>query len=421
MSCPSAEIGAALRGGGCGPATAPRNWVRVDALDSSRVMMGTPAQVRWVSLSAKDAMGRFGYIKSLAIRGNVVFTAGATNDAVSAHMLRSCIHQIDLMDVSGHKYYAALDGRDIIDDHYYRHGRLPYALAGSIAANLGAAAGYTRQMDIEFALVSRAVGANPLDGLIPIAALQQAPAEAFQFVPRTAFASSPAGITITGYTRPDAVAGLEVWAEVVYLASLPGSPGVPPTIDAPWMLRNYTLQGQDQVLEGEKRKTNYAHIRYRDEDLFGSPSGITGQNLASLIDGMTVEVGGQTYLSALRTLDLVDRGNALRREGVTGFADSADALGLPNLTLPQEASVTHPEVYVLPWRSSEDAPAGPIPVRFATQPATSTRWLHRMTGCDNADRAQEIKAAMGCGCAVRVIPNSQNGSVDGSLPKVLTK
>lgn len=419
-ACVGTELGAALRLGGCGKATMPRNWVRVDAMDSSRTVLGQMTQVRWAALNAKDPMGRFGYIKSLAIKGNVVITAGATNDAVSAYALRGLFGDIDLMDLTGHKYFAALDGRDLVDDHYYRHGRLPSALPGAILANVGAGS-ISRQIDTEIALVSRAVGASHVEGLIPIAALQTASMEAFQFSLRSAIPGSPAGLTVTGFTKPDGVAGLEIWAEVVYIAGNPGSPDVPPVIDAPWVLRNYTLQGQDQKLDHETRKHSYAVIRYRNTDTFNSPGGTTGQNLAGVIASLTAEVGGQTFLSALSATDIFVRNGALKREGVTGFGDSAEALGLNDLVLPAEPATIVGDVMVLPFRPTEDAPSGPVIVHMGTQPCTDTRWLHRAVGCDRADRVDAIKAAMQCECPVRVFTNTPNGSVDGALPKFLTK
>ncbi len=423
MAC-STEIGAALRSGGCGVAPSGRVPVTIDTPDATRAAPNLVVQTKWGSYAAsrrgRDSRIEDAYVKTIFIRGNVLFTTGATNAAVSAHMMRSIFQNIILKDVSGHSYIGGgLDGRSIVDDCYYRHGRLTKALTGAVAANLGAAQ-HTRDISLEIPLGYRGVGQDPREGLIPIAALQTADMDAFSFQLRSVLPTAPNGWTsIDSFTRPDGTAGLTIDAEIVWIPRRPD--GVPYWIDAPWMLRNYVLQGNDIVLNAADRKHIYAHIRYNAEDTFGSPGGTTGQMLASLIDQMQIEVGGLQVFSpgSLRTIDLAVRGTQLKEEGTTSFGDSADALGLANLVLPAENAVTTPDVYSLQWAASDQAPSGPVLFKMQTQPATSTRFLHRTVGCVSADRAQKILSAMSCGCAVNVL--TANGQQEPGAPVMLSK
>lgn len=428
MAC-TTEIGAALRRGGCGNAPSPRGWSRIDQPDATRAAPNLVVQTRWqgagsASRKGKDSRVEDAYIKSIAIRGNVLFTTGATNSLVTAHLMRSIFYNIKLKDCTGHSFFdGGIDGRDIVDDCYYRHGRLPQALPGVVGVNLGAGS-HTVAIDLEIPLGYRAVGQDPREGLIPLATLQTADLDAFSFQCRSVL-PSPGGVAVPGFTsidsftRPDGTAGLEIWAEIAWIPRR--EDGVPYWIDAPWMLRNYVLQGNDVALNSDDRKHIYAHVRYRAEDTFGSPNGVTGQQLASLIDNMQCEVGGLPVFqpASLRTIDLAVRSAELKAEGVTSFGDSADALGLAPLTLPAEAGVTTPDVYMQPWRASDDAPAGPYLINMQTQPATSTRFLHRTVGCVNAERAKTILAAMSCGCAVNVL--TANGQQEPGTPVMIKK
>lgn len=405
-ACASTELGAALTAmSKCASAPEPRDWKLVDRIDPARgAAPGQQVTVQWNAIAAQDTLGRYAHVRALEIRGSVVLTSDGANAAVTGYMLRSLIQNIFLSDAGAHMYYAALNGRTIIDDYWLRHWRLPRPL-NAIGAAVPAG-NFNARIDLEMALVGRYPGASPIEGLIPLACLQMTDgSQGMRFTCGSVIAGNPApaGLTVVSFLRDDGNPGLDIWADIVYLDQ--------PVIDAPWSVREYILAAPNGTLKAEGAKTEYAAVRYFPEDAAAN----AGQQQAAAIDNVTLQCAGMIF-GQQRAIDLVQRQDLL-----AGSApESATALGLANLGQPAEPGTTVPMLLILPQRSRETAPAGPVVYNFATQPAANQRFIHRTTDCDTSDRASRMLAAIKCGTSTCYQPGSTDPGVnDATAPKVV--
>lgn len=407
------ELGSAV--GSCSRCEAspvPRDWFLIDAVDPARgARPGGQVTVQWNGLSPQDNRGRYCMIKSIKISTTALITSNGANDAVTAYMVRSLYQQINLSDAGGHFYLAALDGRTCIDIPWLMGYRLPFPLDGAIPA--ASPAGTVRvRMDLEIPLVGRFDGASPTEGMLALAALQQTDgSQGMQFRLGTAIAGNPApaGLTLVSFEKDDGSAGLDVWVEYVYTDL--------PIIDAPWSWREYTIAEANNNLKNVNAKTIVAAARYFPEDAAAN----LGQQLAANIDNVTLTCAAASFAQQ-RRIDLVRRQDFLAQ---TAYG-SASALGLPQLAQPNEPTVTQGMLLLVPYRTRETAPAGPVIFKFATQPNAFTRFVHVTCDCDNEERAAKILAAIKCGpatCyqATNPIVNGQPalGVSDSTAPKVV--
>ncbi len=392
----------------CVPMPRDRDWVLVDQLDSTTGAPNKLVNVDW-GVDDRDPAGRYGHVRGLKICGFVVLTSDGANAAVSAYTLRGLFSQIILTDALGHEYWQNADGRNIVDDFWRRHMRLPYPLDGAVPALLPAG-DHTFCIDLEFSLASRAQGGNPLERILNIAALQKAGSTSFQFRLANTGATipgNPAGLTVKEFRRDDGQLGLDIKADVVYTDKL--------IADAPWGVRDYTDTEVNHWLK-YSGKHEYAIVRHLIED--NNNSGTTGQQEAGLIDNLSVRVGKGIAVDSLKLSDLRRRDLELQRS----FPESAVALGLANLMEPAEPGVTDPSRTFLPLRPREYAPAGRVTFKM-DRPGNFTRFLHAFVDCDTSDRINKLKQAASCsvsGCMQIVNGQMVQGVVDPTLPKIIT-
>lgn len=399
MAC-SPNLGHALARG-CPAMPLQRDWRHVEAIDSTRAAPGREVFVNFKAIAPQDSRGRHAHVRSLRIAGKVRVTAGANNDAVSAHRMRGIFQQIKLSDHSGWDYLFGLDGRSIIDDSYFRGGRfrMQGPLGGSIAANVGAG-NVDRDIELVIDLVGQAPGASPVEGLILLASLQAADSQAFRFRLASVLPGTPAGLTVASFLRNDGTAGLDVWADVVYLDEA--------IVESRWGLREYTKTEKSGQLDHPDARHEYIVARYFAED-----SG--GQNAVASIDGVSLQVGGMAALAGARQIDLTERQSFL----VESEPGSSANLGLTSLDIPTESGLA--ALILLPPRPREHAPAGPVAYRFTTQPAANTRFLHRFALCDDGERAMKIlREATTSPCEVGQLVGGTfvRGIHDPTAPKV---
>lgn len=393
----------------CVPMPRDRDWVLVDQLDQTTGAPNKLVSADWSGMDDRDAVGRFGHIRGLKICGFVVLTSNGANAAVSAYTLRGLFSQIILSDALGHEYWQNADGRNIVDDFFRRHMRLPYPLDGAVAAGLPAG-DHTFCIDLEFSLSSRAQGGNPLERILSIAALQKGGAEALQFRLANTGATipgNPAGLLVKEFRRDDGQLGLDIKADVVYTDKL--------IADAPWGVRDYQLTEVNTQLK-YSGKHEYVIARHLIED--NNQSGTTGQQEAGLIDNLSVRVGKGIAVDSLKLSDLRRRDLELQRS----FPDSAVSMGLPLLFEPADVGVTDPSRVFLPTRPREYAPAGKVTFKM-DRPGTFTRFLHSWVECDTQDRVEKLKQAARCsasGCMQIVNGQLVQGVVDPTLPKIVS-
>lgn len=409
----SVELGSALGscpvGPRCEASPIPRDWKLIDRIDPSRgASPGGTVITSWNNTAPMDDVGRYRHIKSVLISFNAVFEVGEVNDHVTAYQGRSLIHNMNFSDAGRHFYLAKLEGRTCIDLAWLRDWKLPYPLDGEIPKDVGAGT-ITVPMDLEIELVSRAPGADPLDGLLLLSAIQQTDgSQGFSFDLRDAIKgnpTAPAGLTLLGFTRGDGKAGIDMWADYVALDN--------PVIGAPWSWREYTKVEIASSLQRPEEKTIAAAIRFFPEDQAGN----TGQQYAAGYDEITFEIASQKF-GQVKAVDQVTRERQLARSAPS----SAASLGLPDLALPVEPGVTRGMLLAVPCRPVESAPAGPVIYDFGTTPTTGigARWIHITVKCDTTDRAERILATTKCGPSSCVQPGSNMvGITDPTAPKII--
>lgn len=407
MSCNAAySLGAALRSCGvCSPMPPARKWVLADRVTQDRCQPGMEVQVRLDGVPATDTLGRKAHVRGILFNATAVNDIpGATNDAVSGYNMRSIWQALFLEDTSGHQYWQALDGRTILDDQWFRFYRLcqfptlwfgaegaPFPTISSdqgIPANAGA--GTIDRSVTLYAPLARPAGVegSPLEGLIPLAALQRVGAGALRVRIATEYAGSPSGVAfqslqvdnLDGTTR----AGMDVWLDVVYLPAF--------VIDAAWALREYTLSDQSGILRFPDQLTEYAHIRYFPEDT--SPGSLySGQGLAAAHNGITLRVAGFTEMGGFQLGDAITR----MVQTIASDIDSAIITGNAQQAVPMaDVNGNITQLFLLPNRPRDVAAAGPINYEYAERDAIFTRYVHRVVRCHTEQRGEKLADALQC-------------------------
>jgi len=411
----SPNLGSALAscpvGPGCPASPVPRDWKLIDRIDPSRgAQPGGTVITTWNNTSPMDDVGRYRHVRSILISGYAVFTVDpAGNDEVTPYQSRSLIQNINFSDAGKHFYYAKLDGRTIIDIQWLEDRKLPYPLEGGVPKNLGAVGTFTTPIDLEFELVGRAPGASPTEGLVLLSAIQQTDgSQGFSFELRDAVRgnpTAPAGLTLLEFRRGDGKLGLDLFADWVALDN--------PVIDAPWSVREYTKVEIASSLQRPEEKTIAAAVRFFPEDAAGN----VGQQFADGFDEITLELAGMKF-GQTKKQDMITRERQLARSAPM----SAASLGLPDLSMPVEPGVTRPMLLLIPARTRESAPAGPVIYDFGTTPTTGIGWriIHKTVKCDTTERAERILATTKCGPSSCVQPGATSiGINDPTAPKVI--
>lgn len=428
MACKSpailASIAAALRACTPCPAAPPsRRWVLADRVPLARATPGNQITADLSAIPIRDTLGRIAHLRGFYIDATAAFTCAAASAAVSAYQLRSLIDQVILQDTTGHYYLPNLEARTLMDDGFFRHlydiqwrylkagAQVGNAFGPAITADFGLAqnlnAQVTRQLSVYFPFTTLNPEYSVLQGLIPLAGVQGVGAfqGALRFRLGTVLkgdAASVLGITFTGVTNGDGVAGLDVWADVVYL---------PAVVSTPWTLDSYTLPQLTGSLPHGDAATEHAWVRFLPEDAAGN----TGQALVANLNLFSTTIAGFNELTAnmttlaeyARRMDLYlasDPMSALQRANAKG--------DLPVRTTPG-TDATLAALNIVPYRQAGNGEAsGPVIFGVQTNPnVAQTRYVQRVVECVTADwHGQLVEASQCSPCgASQMVAASSNG------------
>lgn len=424
-----ARLDAAIRTCHACPTVPPApNWVEIDRIDSSRAKPGQEVFARLDGYQCRDSIGRFEHVRSIRLNTVLEYTAGATNDAVSAYQLRGLIQSIYLEDNSGFNFLGgSLDGRDLLDDTWMRHWghqQTPSLQIGAqgfprpsiladegIPANVGAGV-HQVNISIDFPLVTRRKGASKYEGLIPLGMLQLEGYQSFRFQLRDTFlqqgtpTGTPNGLTINRYLNPIAgntfgtttVEGISVWLDLVAIPSL---------VRSKWQIQVERYSDQQGRLAHPERTTRYAIVRFKPEDTALPPeSGVTGQALAGQLDQIAADMSGMQFMKSL------PRKAALARFMAMYGAESDGALVRNNAAqdLPVVAVDGTPlMICLLPFRPMEACGAGGINYDFGSDPLSFVRFLHRTDVCLDASDADVLERLFSCSPCRSICTVATNG------------
>lgn len=437
MPCPQNDLGAALRScQTCPPAPPTRNIILADRVDASRCQPGMLVGVRLDGIPMTDSKGRFAHVRGIffSAKAHFAITADseANSDAVLAYQIRALFGNLCLQDNCGHYYWQAIDGRDVLDDVWFRHwsqqtvGYLHYGVQGAQAPNIvadnGLAAYAANQADVEvdasmhIPLVT--YGGSPFEGLIPLGLLQRGGYQSLRFrveptLPAqsnstgTAAPAAPTGVAFDHFTRPDGSEGMDIWLDIVYLPSL--------VIDARWNVNTYPLPDMQGLLQNPQDTTEYAIIRYHSEDSAQSTeqTPVYAQQLAQSYDGITLEVAGFSVMDGLQAQDAATRMGLFYATAPNGaWARDNAAQDLP---MWEGGAFADPSaalcIVLLPMRQRATAPSGPVNFRYANRTCAFTRYLHRTVACHDTARAQKVARTLRCSPCEAIYPVDGQGRI----------
>lgn len=415
-AAPPYLLGAALNACGmCMPRPSARNWILADRMTDARAYPNATVQARLDGVKATDSKGRKAHVRGIYIAGATEVTTVDDNVGVSGYDARSIINAIFLKDISGHYYLNNLDGRTILDDQFFRFGSLvnyPYLHFGvqgmlpfpqpDIVTQIGLDADTAPGVhDVQLGLyipLTRPNGkcGNPMEGLIPLAALQRVGPDAFTFRLGSSFQPSSTGITVNGFTWDGTNAGLEIWLDVVYLDSF--------VIDAPWQLQEYTQDQRMFILNAPTEITEYAWLRYFPEDAAAG----AGQALVQQLDNFTLSEAGMNSFAGFTRADLRRRMILWQMSQI----DSAWTRDNAAQYLPMLEDDGDPLALMLVGQSKrrDASPAGPVNVQINTfGTATFLRIVQRNVACHTKARGEKLAQALDCDpCAVTFTDHGGN-------------
>ncbi len=331
---------------------------------TSRMAAGQQVNFRLDSVPNRDSHQRIAHLIGFEIQGTLrLATTDTTNDAVPAYSCMAKLGNIFLEDVSGHQSLAAVDGRNLIDDRYFRNlsaGLLGVGCAG-LAADVGAAQNNDLDWRLFFPFTPMQGG---LRGAIPLKAVKDRGESAF----RATVASLPD--TYTNVTDSGFTGTVNVFAIVAYLPAM--------LADSGWQLESYTEDDTSGRLRHADRMHEYIVIRPYESD---SNIDLTGYA------GVTVQAGNDTIVSAYTS------NNMSERDLLVLYSDLDS--DLPSAGINDNSNGA---VQLIPRAKSRKAmAAGPVTYNYATRADSTTRYLHRTVLCQNAHRMTELgRSVMGC-------------------------
>lgn len=417
-----ARLDAALRTCHPCPTIPPApNWVEIDRIDSSRAQPGQDVFVRTDGYQCQDAVKRFWHVRGIRLNVVLSYTAGDTNDAVSAYQLRGLIESWYLEDNSGFNYLGgSIDGRDLLDDTWLRHWghqQTPYLQTGAqgfprpsilvdegIPANVGAGS-HQVNISIDFPMVTRRKGASKYEGLIPLGMLQLAGYQSLRFRLRDSFMlqsdgvntpTAPAGLAIDAYLNPVAgtvfgattVGGISVWFDLVALPAL---------VRHKWQIGNERYSDQQGRLAHPERTTRYAVIRFKPEDDALPDSAFAGQTLASQLSNIAADMAGTNFMKSLTAKQALARFMQMYgAESDGALVRNNAAQDLPVIQNAGDNAEVPLIVCLLPYRPSEACGAGGVNYDFGVNPLTYVRFLHRTDVCLDQSDADAMEAVYTC-------------------------
>jgi hypothetical protein len=427
MGCSVEEsINEALRScGACVATGAQRNWVLIQRADQTYASPNTPTTMKLAGEKI-DAQGRVAHVRAMAFVGQASVTTAPGATPISAYNLRgACFTELKVQDSSGWDFIDGFDARTVLDEIWCRHygkragffGREHSAgLAGQPRMpaigqdeGVGIVPG-TANYDISWAWPFTRLDAegNPLEGLVTLSSLQLAIAGGLRlrFGSTASIPGGAVGQTLNGYVRYDGSAGIDLWADIVYLPAV--------VADQPWNINHGVMQQQDDDLPHGDRRTELLALRYLPEDPNPLPVNMQGQTLAQLCTGMTFKVGGNAFMAGFSQLDMLTRGLLFTGSAPYGshVTDNA-AIDLPYLDASNGALIH----LILPFAPRELAAAGTINVKATTRTPPFWRWLHRTVLCPDskfvAARAARIYREAECGPCGGIFGTTPRGEKTG--------
>lgn len=420
----------------CEPIGPSPNWVEIDRIDSSRAQPGQDVFVRTDGYQCQDQFRRYWHVRGIRINVRLLYTAGATNDAVSAYQLRGLLEAFYLEDNSGFNYLGgSIDGRDLLDDTWLRHWahqQTAYLQTGvqgyprpsilvdeGIPANVGAGQ-HQVDISIDFPLVTRRKGASKYEGLIPLGMLQLEGYQSLRFRLRDSFLLqsdgvvqppvAPAGLTIDGYINPVAgntfgsstVEGISVWFDLVALPSL---------VRHKWQIQNERYSDQQGRLAHPERVTRYAVVRFKPED-DAAPDGsaIAGQPLAGELSNIEADVAGTVFMKSLTAKQALARFMQMYGAETEGaLVRNNAAQDLPVIQNTGDNAENPLIIVLLPFRPTEACGAGGINYDFGTDPLSYVRFLHRTDVCLGQADADSMEETFRCSPCRSICSMGTNG------------
>jgi hypothetical protein len=413
----------------CAAAPRQRRWLLVDRVDVSRARPGLTVNARLDGIPMRDSLGRIGHVAGLWIQAAGAFTLAAESDPVSSFRLLSIWDSIFLRRSDGWQYYnGTLDGRDMVDDVYFRHyrrARFPsgqdgfgsptaYPTIDLQTSGLGADGDDDVTVDMSWYTPLSQLGVNGLSltGLVPVAALQLAGNNAFQFsILPNVKGAAPTGVTFNGLyidtlqTR----AGINIWVDVVYL---------PATVVDTWMLENYSLPESSGMLHWQDRVSEYVQMRFRDEDdVTGTaiPAG-SGRFLVNSFQNLSLQVAGFDELGGAYTrLEMMQRQAQIIMQSLDSDLESQNAFeALPVFgpCVPTDTGTPADYQNLILWgrmKEREACPAGPMQFNINGRLNSFTRFVHRTAPCLDERAAADIIKAAGCQPCGFAQPTSYGG------------
>lgn len=407
MSCPVSEsINKALSSCGACVATGAQRDIRLgQRIGVDQAFPGNNFTAE-LATPVRDAQGRIAHVRGIWWAGKARITSAAVADPVSAYNLRKLLAQMTLQDLSGWNYWNAIDARSLIDDSYTRHlariegplDREHFGVQGALPVittdvdNVPVNANVTADYNITtyYPLVTLGPQSNPLEGLIPLAAIQLAMNGGlrFRFGNTADLAQSPVGVTVDGYRRVNGDPGFDLWLDIVYLPAV--------IADEAWNVNHYTWTQQNGDLPNGDRRTEQLSIRYLPEDA----ALLAGQSLCSQFGSLQVDIAGNNVIPGWQEPDVRLRMAAFlgaNRDGASVRDNAAQDLPVFGPTGYGDPRIE----FILPFAAREASAAGTVHFEFTQRTPNFTRWLHRTVHCPGATgaakRAEMLYAAAKCG------------------------
>jgi hypothetical protein len=384
-------VSCGVMNGACAPAPLVRDWTLIRRLGATDFAAGRDVNVKFTETPARR-MGKHTHVRALRVVSRVVFAdlGSPDNRARTHHFLKSLLYGFFLSDCEGWRYLDNIDGRSLDDLAFFDRGMLqmpPHLVVDAQAGTAlpGLTANFADPIETEIAWEIDLAGrvGDPMERVIPVAALAARDAEAFGFRVRDGMIkhSGESFSTISFYqpTASGDTPGVEVWADLVDL-DVVNEP-------ARWGVRSYvTSEAEGSLLYPEATHT-FAVVRPFAEDFYDNEAQ-EGEALVDEYDGISVAVGGRDVLSNRKAAEVTYRDLANVSSEPRSYCGEAAF----DFALPVEAGAGASRGYLmlLPPRPRESAPAGRVTYKFEDFSPGSMRVLHSFVLCHDGGRRGDI-------------------------------
>lgn len=419
-------VRAAVRGQRmCRSSKSSRRWRLIDRADASRASPGMEFRLRgeW---GEPTAAGRVQHVRALHLSAWAEFELDADFiGPVSAYDLRSLWRSIRLQLSTGQVLLENLEGRQILDDHYFRTGaqanlvnRLHFGVQGGvqpeITHDMGIEEGAQGTVRVPISLTIHLADPSPMSGraalrdIVPTRLLQGDGDTGLSIQLASQLPGHITGAKLTGIfagAREGARRGIDVWAEVV---ELPGAVAKSFSRLVQWTdtMQSGTLKGLPPAA-----RIIYCALRYLPEDALQMGQVESPINAHSAI---TVEADGVLYIPAYSPEDAATQ-TLLEEWSRLG----AERLNNAALSLPLFDKEGMQALYLLPPRDRQAAPVAPISYSFQRSGGVPfSRYLARVVEPVTPELAARTAKALEdqCGCAPQLLPGAGDLTTDPYEP-----